>query len=831
MLDRLMARLMRAAQRQRLAILAGMAVAAAVSIIFMSRLTFDADVLRLLPQQGRAVQSFQVFLRKFGSLDYLYILFEADDGIADHGDLVDAYVDELRKLPEMASVDAQLFEPGKDWGYLYDHELLLLGADHAERALKKFEPAEMVKALTETRELLSVPSSDVKAYVQQDPLGLLALLRDRFSREQGIGGGSFGENGYISADGRGRLVLARPARPPFDTDFSRALLSRLADVERRARARTASTDAEGAAAVRIQPAGGYRVAVEAEALIRRESVVNAVGGSVVLLALIFVLFRTPRILLYGSLPIAMAVLLTLGVSGLRGLPLSPATSGTAAMLFGLGIDGVILFYLRFMEESRRGLGAVEAIGRLGGTAASILIAQLTTAATFFALLLIDFPSLADLGRLVGLGMIFCCACTLLLLPALVSFGSPDRLGRRFTTPWLGRFVARYRRPIVVAAVLATVVSGVAAVRLRLNTTLERLEAQTPGMVLERQLAERFSLPHDVLLAVAEGPDLERLLTIHTRLTAALADRLPGVTVASPLSLLPARAAQDDVAGRLRRASLDVETVRTRLDEASRRAGFRPGSFEPFIARLPGILNTDQRLTYSGFIDHGLESIISRFIVRRDGAFATVAYLYPRSGETVEQIADVVGSVDQALTLTGVPAVNREISRVFLPEFLKGVVIGTVAVALINYVGFRSVGLTLLSLVPMTIGFVWSAGFLAVTGFELDLFSLFAAITYIGVAVDYGTYMLYRYYVENERDMIAVLSQTGAAIVLACGTALIGFGSLLTSSYGPLRSFGIVSVVTLIASVIASLVVVPAFLMRPHRAGTRASGTPAEETTR
>src|SRR5437867_1970752 len=128
--------LIQTAYRRRVAVLVASAVVVAVSVILASRITFDANILRLLPQHGTAVQRFQVFLSEFGSLDYLYILFEAPERIDDHTELVDAYADELRKLPEIVSVDAQPFEAGKDWGYLFDHELLLLGPNGVDEALQ-----------------------------------------------------------------------------------------------------------------------------------------------------------------------------------------------------------------------------------------------------------------------------------------------------------------------------------------------------------------------------------------------------------------------------------------------------------------------------------------------------------------------------------------------------------------------------------------------------------------------------------------------------------------------------------------------------------------------
>ena len=57
---------------------------------------------------------------------------------------------------------------------------------------------------------------------------------------------------------------------------------------------------------------------------------------------------------------------------------------------------------------------------------------------------------------------------------------------------------------------------------------------------------------------------------------------------------------------------------------------------------------------------------------------------------------------------------------------------------------------------------------------------------------------------------------GAAIIVACETALIGFGTLINSSYGPLHVFGIVSIVTLTCCLTASIVSLPALVVEMER---------------
>ena len=310
------------------------------------------------------------------------------------------------------------------------------------------------------------------------------MLRDKLGRGRSLVEFDPAKRGYVSRDGRSRLVIAKPVRPPFDTDFCKRLFSRLAEIEASSRSAAGAEDEgggwpRGAADVTVQAVGGYRIALDAERVIRREMVVNSASSLVALLLLVFVVFRTPWILLYGTVPLVLAALLTLGVNGLRG-PLSPATSGASAMLFGLGIDGIVLLYLRYMEEREHGFSETEAIARSSGTATSIVLAYGTTAATFLALVLLDFPSLEDLGRLVGLGILVCCALVLTLVPALIRVTAPKAGGRAIVSAWLGRLVERRGRGILVAAGVVTLVLGASASRLRLDTSLDRLKTRTRG---------------------------------------------------------------------------------------------------------------------------------------------------------------------------------------------------------------------------------------------------------------------------------------------------------------------------------------------------------------
>ena len=341
----------------------------------MRGLTLDADVVRLLPRDGVAIPPFRTFLERFGSLDQLYVVFTAPEGYAaeDYDDEIDAWVGALRAAPEIERVDAgaadavtRLELPGgpRSCSCCPSRRSAARSSGSSRQA---WPPA-----IAETRELLAVPSPEIAALVRQDPLGLLTLLREHLG-SAGEGATGAMDEGYVSADGRQRLVIARPARPPYDTEFSRGLFERLESIRIDVGASTVARDAaepmdgeDARPALRVEFAGGHRIAIETEAVVRRESIVNGIGSLALILPLLFVVFRSPWLVAVGAIPSALSLLVVLGILGLAGATLSAAAAGASAMLFGLGVDGVVLLYVAHRLALVSGAGPEAAVAETAG---------------------------------------------------------------------------------------------------------------------------------------------------------------------------------------------------------------------------------------------------------------------------------------------------------------------------------------------------------------------------------------------------------------------------------------------------------------------------------
>jgi predicted RND superfamily exporter protein len=381
-----------------------------------------------------------------------------------------------------------------------------------------------------------------------------------------------------------------------------------------------------------------------------------------------------------------------------------------------------------------------------------------------------------------------------------------------TLPRLTALIAANRRIILVTAIVLTGVLGVAATRLRVDPSLERLRSITRAAELESSIGSVFGLTSDVYVVLSSGPELDPLLVTNEQLVDRLGTELPGLRMRPPTWFLPSEDAQARTARRIADSGLSVDAVRTSLERAAVENGFKPDSFEPFSARLPQLLDTTQRVRYEDYVEHDLKNLIDRVVSQDGGQWQLATFVFPTSADEVSRIRAIADQVDGRHTLTGLPLVNQELARSFVPEFVKGLSIGALLVVILVAATFRNWRLSILALLPTAMGLAWTGGILAITGIELDLFAAFAIVTLLGIGVDYGVHLVHRYHERG--DALAATTELAPVILVAAAITILGYGTLVTSSYPPLRSIGLVSVISVLALAASSIVVLPALLVRP-----------------
>lgn len=136
---------------------------------------------------------------------------------------------------------------------------------------------------------------------------------------------------------------------------------------------------------------------------------------------------------------------------------------------------------------------------------------------------------------------------------------------------------------------------------------------------------------------------------------------------------------------------------------------------------------------------------------------------------------------------------------------------------------RSLVAGLLAVSPLMLALTMIFGVMGIFGIELNLVTALLSSIMIGVGVDYSIHFLWRYRDERqaghspELAVERTLTTTGRGIVFNGLSVVVGFAVLIISSFYPVRFFGLLVAISILASLIAALVVIPAMalLFRPR----------------
>jgi len=145
---------------------------------------------------------------------------------------------------------------------------------------------------------------------------------------------------------------------------------------------------------------------------------SLLGASVVIFAVIALLFRSLRLGLISILPNLTPLVVTLGYMGLRGYPMNAANVIVFAISLGIAVDDTIHFLARFREEIAVDADVAEAIRRsYHGTGRAIVLASVLIVAGLSVLLLSEFVPSRRFAELTSVTMLAALVGDLLLLPA------------------------------------------------------------------------------------------------------------------------------------------------------------------------------------------------------------------------------------------------------------------------------------------------------------------------------------------------------------------------------------------------------------------------------
>jgi predicted RND superfamily exporter protein len=783
---------------------------------------FQSDIFRLFPSGEGPLKLFLDSLKWSGGAGEAYFLLEGDrEKVVSEAETFAARLKALSVdgAPAFRKVSYRVYDPAEAGSfadfiaYAVSHPYLFLSPDDVGRYAEKLTPQAMDLSLQRARsELASQAGMGMRDIIAADPLYLRDLILPRLKGATQAFDLDPDSPYFLSRDGRVLIMVAETAKPVQDMAFARKLVSGI-------------NEARSGFSSKISCAGAHLSAVIDEQVMKR-NILACVGSSLlVVLGLFYVTYRRflptlliPLIILYGTV-------LALGVGGLLLTSVNIISLAFTALIIGLGTDYSIHLYDRFYHERSTGKGVDEALQcAVVDTGHGLFTAGVTTALPFLALTISNVRALSELGLLVGLGVLFSLYATLFFLPPLLVFAErrfPERCYKPLPGFALGSvwsFAGRHPGKIVFLSLILIAGLFIASFFVSFEGELKNLQPRHSEAFLTQEKIERhLSLGRKQLLLAAEGKSLDDVMLRGERIVPLVEKylRKKELTAWSSLGkVINDRALAAEVRKDLS-AAVGTSEPAAVLRAALEKNGFDPEQFQKALKGVSGLkkgtfvstAEAVERLEKSP-----LRGVVERHLVREDGNFHLLSYLY-YSGEEFNQAAFLseLNRLDTSIRATSVDLVSNQLADSVKKSFLWGFAIGGILVLFLLLAHFESLAGIFYSLFPVLAGVIAMLGIMALTGMRLNFMNSMVLVTILGMGSDYGLHIMHRVRGAGRLGAQEEFVQSGRAVFLSALTTIAGFGSLAFTDYGAMASIGWATNYGIGATALLALVAVPAFM--------------------
>ena len=557
----------------------------------------------------------------------------------------------------------------------------------------------------------------------------------------------------------------------------------------------------------------------------RDTTIFVTLSYLILLVGLWVIFRRAVWVLVGGAIVSVAVIATMGLAGLAGRDMNMVTGIIPTLIMTIGILDLVHLVDAYEEGAAAGLSRERILRTtVAVTVVPCVVNSFTDVIGFASFIGAPVGAIRDLGWLVSAGLIILLAAVLVIgIPALARFGGRSRRAAHAANlpadrGLVGRVVlgllgiaTRRRNAVIASAVVLLGLSIWGISRLTVDT-------YTIGFLPPDHQVRR----DHAAIEAAFGPFVPLELEVTAR----------AGTIFEP----PTMNAIDRVEAAIEE-SPDVGAV-TGIPDLVKQS-HRAFLGDPSEYRIPdkreGIVQILENVyAQSKDGEDHLNALLD------DRAAPTRTHVTARSGlPSANTIARILDDLDRRAAAedehvdvrpAGYLPLYVRITRHITDAQIQSAASAFVLVMIVMMLLLRSIKLGIVAMVPNVLPAAMTLGMMGFVGIPLDLATCLIAAIAIGISVNDTSHIMFRYrheLSETPHDPHGALERmmigTGRPVVMASLTLIAGFAVLLGASVKSVFYFGVLTVATTTAALIADLLITPALILAVTRSSPPRAG--------
>lgn len=527
--------------------------------------------------------------------------------------------------------------------------------------------------------------------------------------------------------------------------------------------------------------------------------------------ILFVFFRSFKMVFYPVLTVAISVIWALGITALLGFEITILTGILPPLLIIIGIENSIFLLNKYIAEYSIHQNKIKALTRMVSRIGSAnFLTNATTAAGFAAFIVTGNKLLVEFGIVASLNIFGIYLLTLILIPILFSFkGNPKpRLLTNVKSGIVSRIVDRIlsvvskHRTWVYALSIFLVFAGVIGVS-QLKTTGNIVDDIPKDDVLYQDLLffeKHFNgvMPFEIMIDTKKPRGILQLSTIQK------IDRLQ-----KELSKYP----------ELSRSLSLAEVVKF-----SKQA-FYNGNEKKYS--LPNNQEKNFILAYMPKIDSGNQNTLNSFVDNKlQMTRITVQMANIGTNEIAALKEDLKPKIDKIfnpekfdIEMTGTSVVFLEGTKYLVKNLLQSLLLALVAISLLMALLFTSARMIVLSLIPNLLPQLLTAAMMGYFGIPIKPSTILIFSIALGISVDNAIHFLSRYRLHLKQNnwkieisVLNALKETGYSMIYSSIVLFFGFYIFTLSTFGGTEAMGYLISFTLLIALISNLFLLPSILL-------------------
>ena len=609
---------------------------------------------------------------------------------------------------------------------------------------------------------------------------------------------------------------------------------------------------------RVRLTGPVPIANEEFATVQEGALVNGIGTVLVVLFILWMALRSPKIIFAVAATLAMGLAITTAAGLMMVGALNLISIAFAVLFVGLGVDFGIQYSVRYRSERFKSHDLNTALLKAAKrSAVPLSLAAVATAAGFLSFLPTDYKGVSELGKIAGIGMLVAFLASITVLPALLTLlnppGEKDAVGYAFLAP-VDHFLEKHRVPIIVGTLLLVIaglpllyflrfdfnpihlrnpkVESIATyldLRKDPNTGANAINVLAPNEGAAKQVEARLEKLPQVLRVMSldsfvpdDQPAKLKLIAAGARVLdpAINPDQIDAApTDAENVSALKQTAASlrkvaGDQKGPGALASLRLADALSKLADANQ--AMREKVQTIFVAPLNVVLGQLRSSLQAQPVS--LETLPPDLVnswKTKDGKVRVE--VSPRGdsndNETLRNFADAVLVAEP--NAIGGPVSILKSGDTIVKAFIHAGIWALLSISLLLWIALRRVTDVLLTLVPLLVAGALTLEICVLIGLPLNFANIIALPLLLGVGVAFKIYYVVAWRAGQTNLLQSSLTR---AIFFSALTTATAFGSLWLSSHPGTASMGKLLALSLVTTLAAVLLFQPALMGRPRDTG-------------